>query len=158
MQTFLPYANFTKSAQCLDNKRLGKQRVECKQILKALCTGQGWIHHPATKQWNGFEIALCIYATACCAEWRSRGFKDNLLGEFLSYYTISDVHTYRRPPWLGYEPYHASHRANLLRKHFNHYNRFGWTENPEMAYFWPSHHNWRIFNEQLPILCSDSQA
>ncbi len=26
MQTFLPYPDFTKSAQCLDNKRLGKQR------------------------------------------------------------------------------------------------------------------------------------
>ena len=28
MQTFLPYANYTKSAQVLDDKRLGKQRVE----------------------------------------------------------------------------------------------------------------------------------
>lgn len=34
MQTFLPYPEFIKSAQCLDNKRLGKQRVEAKQILE----------------------------------------------------------------------------------------------------------------------------
>jgi len=32
MQTFLPYADFKESAQCLDYRRLGKQRVEAKQI------------------------------------------------------------------------------------------------------------------------------
>lgn len=36
MQTFLPYPSFIKSAQCLDNKRLGKQRVEAYQILQIL--------------------------------------------------------------------------------------------------------------------------
>ena len=36
MQTFLPYPSFTQSAACLDDKRLGKQRVECKRILLAL--------------------------------------------------------------------------------------------------------------------------
>lgn len=39
MQTFLPYPIFTESAKCLDNKRLGKQRVECVQLLKALAQG-----------------------------------------------------------------------------------------------------------------------
>lgn len=34
MQTFLPYANFEASAKVLDYKRLGKQRVEAKQILE----------------------------------------------------------------------------------------------------------------------------
>ena len=36
MQTFLPYPDFAESAKVLDNKRLGKQRVECLQIMKAL--------------------------------------------------------------------------------------------------------------------------
>lgn len=39
MQTFLPYPDFIRSAQCLDNRRLGKQRVECLQILKTLAKG-----------------------------------------------------------------------------------------------------------------------
>jgi len=34
MQTFLPSPSFKKSAQILDNKRLGKQRLEAKQILQ----------------------------------------------------------------------------------------------------------------------------
>lgn len=36
MQTFLPYASYTKSAKALDNKRLGKQRVETLQVLQVL--------------------------------------------------------------------------------------------------------------------------
>ena len=36
MQTFLPYKSFERSVQVLDNKRLGKQRVEAFQILNVL--------------------------------------------------------------------------------------------------------------------------
>jgi hypothetical protein len=36
MQTFMPYSDFEKTARCLDNKRLGKQRVEAWQILNTL--------------------------------------------------------------------------------------------------------------------------
>jgi hypothetical protein len=39
MQTFLPYPDFRESARVLDNKRLGKQRVECLQILQTLAKG-----------------------------------------------------------------------------------------------------------------------
>jgi hypothetical protein len=40
MQTFLPYKSFKDSARCLDNKRLGKQRVEALQLLKTLKQGE----------------------------------------------------------------------------------------------------------------------
>lgn len=36
MQTFLPYSDYRLSAQALDQKRLGKQRVETLQILQVL--------------------------------------------------------------------------------------------------------------------------
>ena len=36
VNTFLPYPDFVKSAKALDYKRLGKQRVEAWQILRAL--------------------------------------------------------------------------------------------------------------------------
>ncbi len=36
MQTFLPYPDFARSAAVLDPARLGKQRVETLQILRAL--------------------------------------------------------------------------------------------------------------------------
>jgi Pyrimidine dimer DNA glycosylase len=36
MQTFLPYPDFVACARVLDSRRLGKQRVEALQILRAL--------------------------------------------------------------------------------------------------------------------------
>ena len=36
MMTFLPFPEFDKSAQCLDNKRLGCQRIEAWQIYQTL--------------------------------------------------------------------------------------------------------------------------
>lgn len=36
MNSFLPFQDFKASAECLDNKRLGKQRVECFQMLSVL--------------------------------------------------------------------------------------------------------------------------
>lgn len=36
MQTFMPYSNYNECAQALDNKRLGKQRVETWQIYNVL--------------------------------------------------------------------------------------------------------------------------
>ena len=36
MQTFTPYADFEKSLRTLDLKRLGKQRVEVIQIIRAV--------------------------------------------------------------------------------------------------------------------------
>ena len=36
MQTFLPYPDFAASAAALDDRRLGKQRVEALQVLRAL--------------------------------------------------------------------------------------------------------------------------
>ncbi len=142
MQTFLAYPSFIKSAQVLDNKRLGKQRVECKQILKALLgeyndTG-AWVNHPATKMWRGYEYALCMYALHICNEWIKRGCADTLLPYFLEQAPMH-FKTYAGafPPWLGDEAVHASHRSNLLRKDPSHYSQFGWEEPDDLPYVWP---------------------
>lgn len=138
MQTFLPAADFRATAAFLDNRRLGKQRVECKQIYRAL-TGQskGWTNHPATKMWRSHEGTLLWYAITICEEWRDRGFKDSLLPEFewLYYHgKFSDA----TPAWLGDVRLHASHRSNLLRKDSAWYGKYNWTEGPDLEYYWPT--------------------
>lgn len=77
LQTYLPYPDFAASAHALDPRRLGKQRVEALQVLRALTTpGYGWRHHPAAKQWRGYEEALACYGVAICKEWCRRGHAD----------------------------------------------------------------------------------
>lgn len=139
MQTFLPYKDFAASAKALDNKRLGKQRVETLQILRAL-TGQskGWVNHPATRMWRGHEVALCSYGVKICAEWIGRGFKDTCSEKILDIYDALPVAASRdMPSWLGTEVLHLSHRSNLVRKDPAHYGAMWPYVPPTIPYVWP---------------------
>lgn len=136
MQTFLPYPSFRDSARVLDYRRLGKQRVEAKQILLALANGGAWANHPATKMWRGYHFALAAYGVSICEEWIARGYNDSLLSFFYDNGHASDEPC-TLPPWLGTPAFHASHRSNLLRKDPEFYGKYGWTESPDLPYIWP---------------------
>lgn len=129
MQTFLPYSDFYQSAQVLDYRRLGKQRVEARQILKALQIGGGWSHHSAVSMWRGHECALIQYGNIMIIEWVDRGYRNTM--ELLPFENPI------MPPWMGLEVFHASHRSNLLRKNSEWYGQFGWTEGTDLEYVWP---------------------
>ena len=132
MQTFLPYRDFRASLKSLDYRRLGKQRVETHQVLNVLLERtqtKGWRNHPITKMWRGYENALKVYFNLCVQEWIDRGYKNNMKMEKIS----GDV---AYPPWLGDELFHASHRANLLRKDLEFYSAHGWNEDPTDPYAW----------------------
>lgn len=139
MQTFLPFPDFYTSARLLDSKRLGKQRVEVKQILKALRgESKGWVNHPAVKMWKGYEKALLAYGIEVCKAWRDRGFKDRLLDEFQSDIAkLSNVEL-KYPPWFGDVAFHRAHRSNLLRKNPTYYSQFFPYEiGTKIPYVWP---------------------
>lgn len=134
MNTFLPYADFKKSAFVLDKQRLGKQRVEVLQLLRALQNPvHGYRNHPATKMWLGYTEALVAYGLAVCDEWTARGYKDTVYDQILEYMEGSIV----LPLWFGRESFHASHRGNLLRKDRRWYSVFGWVESTFLPYEWP---------------------
>lgn len=145
MQTFLPYPNFQESAAVLDNKRLGKQIIEARQIFLA-CTdpSYGWRNHPAVQQWIGWEGALFNYASAMACEWADRFDKihqafHNMHTDFHKYCALDGITVdFKNPTWLGYEPYHASHRSNLLRKEPLWYRKYWMTEPDNLPYYWPS--------------------
>lgn len=130
MQTFLPYADFEKSANVLDWRRLGKQRVESMQILNSLRTGGGWKNHPAVKMWRGYETALTVYMNTMITEWIRRGYNNTMKIVCVN----SNV---EMPPWFGDDTFHASHRSNLLRKAPKYYEQFGWSEPCNLPYVWP---------------------
>lgn len=121
VNTFLPHADFIQSAKTLDNKRLGKQRVEAWQILQALLgKTKGWVNHPATVMWRNHEKTLCEYGIAICDEWIARGFKDSMRERFIAIHpTLSDCEL---PDWFGVTNFHNSHKSNLKRKNPDYYN------------------------------------
>ena len=133
MQTFLPYPQFSRSFEVLDYKRLGKQRLEAKQILMCLLgTGStGWRNHPAVKMWQGYESAVSNYFRESILVWKARGYNNTM--EIPEYINGAPM-----PSWLGDESFHTSHKSNLLRKDPTHYGRvFGYVPD-NLDYVWPT--------------------
>lgn len=148
MQTFLSYQSFRKSADSLDTKRLGKQRVEVLQLAQCIAYDQsGWRNHPATRMWRPYLDCLLHYGIVCCNVWQAKGFKDTVglqLQMMLEVPYDEGMKNVAIPPWLGSRKLHSSHRSNLLRKDPVFYGSFGWKENPYQDYFWPEpDYNWR---------------
>ena len=128
MQTFLPYPDFQQSAAALDPARLGKQRVEALQTLRALVIPEyGWQSHPAIRMWMGYVPALTMYGLAMVDEWTKRGFADNTganIREFAPQAAHPDYAAkIPMPPWLGDPELHLSHRSNLISKEPRFYTR-----------------------------------
>ncbi|MFK5645806.1 MSMEG_6728 family protein [Ornithinimicrobium sp. LYQ121] len=149
MQTFLPVSDFAESARLLDSPRLGKQRVETLQVLRALeLPDYGWASHPAVQMWRGRTPALVAYGLVMVQEWRERGFADStspLIAEFAPQVVgVPQVELSRAgllPSWVGSEELHRSHRSNLLSKDPAFYRpvltaRFG-PEPDDLPYVWP---------------------
>lgn len=141
MQTFLPQISFKESAVCLDNKRLGKQRVETMQIMKALLLPEyGWKNHPAVKMWKGCEFALLIYQRAICEEWSNRGFKDTCwlkTKAIYEQYCPLTTDDYKLPSWYFDEDLRLSHRSNLVRKDASYYSKQWPDVKDNLPYIWP---------------------
>ncbi len=149
MQTFLPYPDFAESAAALDDRRLGKQRVEALQILRAITVpGYGWRHHPAVAQWRGYEEALAAYGVAICREWCGRGRADTCdlkIRAEVAELGVTEVRGQAEldragclPPWLGDEEYHRSHRSSLLGKDPDWYGAMFDDVPPDLPAVWPS--------------------
>lgn len=142
--TFLPFVSFKESVACLDNQRLGKQRVEASQIIDAIdkmYNGDvhGYIKHPATRMWIGYEDALRYYYNLCLDEWERRGFSNTMerkpVPEEIEY------------PWyIGWIHFHQSHQASLMRKHPVYYREKFTVDDfyLQRGYIWPSHHEDQI--------------
>lgn len=140
IQTFLPYPNLTKTAEVLDYRRLGKQRIETLQILNTLTgVSQGWQNHPAVKMWRGSEIALADYGIAMCEEWIARGYRDTTLPRLIEIQNtlLDEGADESLPAWWGEEILHLSHQSNLIRKDPIYYGELFSGIPMDLEYYWP---------------------
>lgn len=151
MQTFLPYKSFKKTAECLDYRRLGKQRVEARDILYLTYKVEGidikdefkitdkganflfnrYRNHPAILMWINYKSNLANYGKLMCLEWIKRGYTDNLLNIFIKFDNNN-----LEIPWLTDE-FCITHRSNLIRKNPKHYRKFWLDIKDDYKYIWP---------------------
>ena len=139
MQTFLPLPDYYESMKCLDPSRLGNQVYrEGLTLLRG-----GWSKHPAYKMWRGHEYHLGLYLLAGmkALNERDKFYPESQAKIEAEMAKFSDTGA---PPWFGDNRLHSSHRAALLKKDFQWYSKFGWTEQPDplnaegkFNYWWP---------------------
>lgn len=148
MQTFLPFPDFEESLRALDVKRLGKQRVECLQVVRGLVVpGYGWRNHPCVHMWRGRLEALGSYALTCCEVWVEEGRADTCAATIRADLAGAGVTEVRDqaalaaagelPGWLGDEDFHRSHRSSLLAKDPDHYGPLFGDTPTDLPYVWP---------------------
>ncbi|MCA1836270.1 MAG: MSMEG_6728 family protein [Actinobacteria bacterium] len=149
MQTFLPYPDFAASAAVLDDRRLGKQRVEALQVLRAVTRSTyGWKHHPVVRMWMGYPEAVAAYGLAVCDEWVRRGWADTCAATIRSDLAEAGLPSPRGqaelarvgnlPGWLGDRRLHRSHQSALVRKNPDYYQPLFPGADREQPYFWPA--------------------
>ena len=120
----------------LDRQRLGKQRLECKQIID-IVEGKGERKHPAIDSWAPYIRYLKVYYNAALKEWERRGYKNTLLKPY------PDDPEAPKPWWFSHPQVHLSHRCALMLKNPEHYNQYFeskdvWTqEHLKWGYIWP---------------------
>ena len=167
MQVFLPYPHFTMTALVLDRSRLGKQRVEALQILKALKQGEFYCWNckqPVThfnEHKTGYHCYQCEaplkrtpwYNHPAVLMWK--GYESGLM-LYLKEMCIQWVNMgyedtcwekalaiwgYKEPAllpdWFGNPEFHLSHQSNLLRKDPEHYGKFFFGVPSDLPYVWP---------------------
>lgn len=130
MQVFRPYVDWRRSAAVLDDRRLGKQRVECKQVLNVILRRlglindglRGWLNHPIVLlYYNGgrpYISDLAGFFNACVEEWVRRGFRSSI--------SLSDIeHLFTKVEHIDGTPvtrvHEIEYRRLLLIKDPKHY-------------------------------------
>ncbi len=163
VNTFIIVPDIHQTARMLDDKRLGKQRVEAKQLIDVLerydssgsCEG-GWSNHPALRSWKGYTNALKAYFNIMVEEWIRRGFKNTMHiypvdyrnfhiikcrfdGKTAQFETQPNCYSY--PFWIAFPPLYMSHQAALCRKNPEYYKnllRDDLVPFLSNGYLWPS--------------------
>ncbi len=148
VNTFIPYSNVKRIAKVLDSKRLGKQRVEAKQILSViekLKSGQkniAWGNHPAVLMWFDHTDALKYYYNTIVREWMRRGYVNNM--------PLFDIGAVEMPWFVKNKHINYSHQASLMRKDPKYYTMFNPPEQfMEYSYIWPSKVDKRKLNKKV---------
>lgn len=114
---------------------------------------KGWVNHPATKMWRGYEYELLKYSMAIRDELKERGFKweNNWHQLYDTFRRNFNGTTAQIPFWQTNSEYFRkilnTHRANLFIKNKEHYTKYFLDEMiyqnnvccDRCNYFWVTH-------------------
>lgn len=134
--TFVTHDDPRETAKLLDRARLGKQRLEAKQIIDILSnvpmknsTKVSSRKHPAIDMWQGHIVALKFYFNCITKRWIKRGYKNTMelydIKETKELLTEIETKTPKLFPWWFFCPLlQLSHQCSLYRKNNEYYSKY----------------------------------
>lgn len=138
MQVFI-VGSPLETAMALDNRRLNKQIIECKQILDALNGAKAWSNHPCVLQYRGHEEWLLHYQW--CLESYYRGVTNGTLD--LEYYDARDesrvCEAYK--PTFHTQEYFDQMKRRLYSKDKEYYEQWAHLGESEENWYWSQKEN-----------------
>ena len=138
MQVFI-VGSPLETAMALDNRRLNKQIIECKQILDALNGAKAWSNHPCVLQYRGHEDWLLHYQW--CLESYYRGVTNGTLD--LEYYDARDesrvCEAYK--PMFHTQEYFDQMKRRLFEKDEEHYKQWSHLGTSDINWYWSQKDN-----------------
>ena len=132
MQVFI-VGSPLETAMALDNRRLNKQIIECKQILDALNGKKAWSNHPCVLQYRGYEKWLKYYLRVL-HNWYVGGVPHQF---------YDDVANKTRPPFHTQE-YFDQMKRRLYTKDPVHYAQWAHLGTSEDNWYFVDY-EWRIY-------------
>lgn len=115
MQIFLPYASPLATAECLDRRRLNKQVIECRQIMRAISgETKAWRNHPICRMYSGSLDFVSAYTQTL------EYYRD---GDMRRAIAMNRLALHRLPKFVTDE-YCNVMKRRLYTKDNNHYSQF----------------------------------
>jgi DNA-binding CsgD family transcriptional regulator len=126
---YLPYPDFKKSVECLDNRRLTDQTTTIKSILE-----NNWTNHPVSLVWRYHRWQLCNFGLYSADGLRQRNIETDF-DWFMHHRENLPVNSRTDMPyWFNNPKLHSAHRADLVKHSPELYT---WDDNT--PYFWPGY-------------------
>ena len=137
MQVFI-IGSPLETAKVLDKKRLNKQIIECRQILKAI-NGEtkAWANHPCTIQYRDNKEWLIAY-THCLEAFYT---------EDIHKARVWDCYAMDFKPNFHTQGYFDNMKRRLYTKNNEHYKQFVYLGESYENWYWINN-NWKIYKQK----------
>lgn len=123
------------TAKVLDNRRLNKQIIECKQILKAIDGDtKAWVNHPATLQYKNHRRWLFSYMMCLIY------YKDNQMWGAEQW--SKEAEEYK--PYWHTENYFTQMKRRLFTKNNEHYSQWSHLGESEINMYYVNN-KWKYY-------------
>ena len=124
MQVFVPFKEPLKTAQCLDNKRLNKQIIECNQLIKTIRGfSKAWMNHPVTRMYQHKDLFRYMNYYVCCLHNFKNGFmKDAKIYNDMAMNVLNEMKESGNE--ILTDEFCDQHKRRLYAKNPDHYKQF----------------------------------